>query len=59
MSTPDKSASGKPIMWWARAMGAPLRSAFPAPDNGVSDELCELLEAADRRLDDSETRAGG
>ena len=45
---PDPST--RRVLWWARSFGRPLQTTFAPANDETPEELSELLELADKRL---------
>ncbi|RYG35532.1 MAG: hypothetical protein EON93_06410 [Burkholderiales bacterium] len=48
---PDPST--RRALWWARSFGRPLQEQFTPANDETPDELNELLQLADKRMDAS------
>lgn len=50
-ATPDPST--RRVLWWARSFGRPLQNEFVKNSGETPDEFNQLLEIADKRINES------
>ncbi len=50
MNTSMPDPSTRRVLWWARSFGRPLQTTFAPANDETPEELSELLELADKRL---------